>query len=81
MFQSIGAISIPPLAGFLKDLTGGYEMCFYCMGVCMCLGCVPLIVLIIETNNNDTNSTAGGEDSDVSTVTNTHIEKTAALKS
>lgn len=80
MFQSIGAISIPPLAGFLKDLTGGYEMCFYCMGACMCLGCVPLIVLIIETNN-DTNSTSGGEDSDVSTVTNLHIEKTAALKS
>lgn len=80
MFQSIGAISIPPLAGFLKDLTGGYEICFYCMGACMVLGSVPVIVLIIETNNNDANSTAAGEDSDVSTVTNSHIEKTAALK-
>lgn len=29
MFQSVGAISVPPLAGFLKDLTGGYEVCFY----------------------------------------------------
>lgn len=34
MFQSVGAISVPPLAGFLKDLTGGYEVCFYCMGAC-----------------------------------------------
>lgn len=44
MFQSVGAISVPPLAGFMKDLTGGYEICFYCMGTCMVLGSVPLIV-------------------------------------
>lgn len=44
MFQSLGAISVPPLAGFMKDLTGGYEICFYCMGTCMVLGSVPLIV-------------------------------------
>lgn len=81
MFQSIGAISIPPLAGFLKDLTGGYETCFYCMGACMVLGSVPLLVLIIETNNNDANSTTAGDDSDVSTVTNSNTEKTASLKS
>lgn len=79
MFQSIGAISIPPLAGYLKDLTGGYEMCFYCMGACMVLGSVPLLVLIVETNNNEANAAA--EDSDVSTVTNSHNEKTASLKS
>lgn len=81
MFQSIGAISIPPLAGYLKDLTGGYETCFYCMGACMVLGSVPLLVLIVETNNNDANSTSAGDDSDVSTVTNSHIEKNASLKS
>ncbi|XP_062561029.1 uncharacterized protein LOC134225183 [Armigeres subalbatus] len=48
MFQSIGAISVPPLAGLLRDLSGGYEICFYCMGVCMVLGSIPLIVVIIK---------------------------------
>uniref|UniRef100_A0A1Q3FJN0 Putative monocarboxylate transporter n=2 Tax=Culex tarsalis TaxID=7177 RepID=A0A1Q3FJN0_CULTA len=48
MFQSIGAISVPPLAGLLRDLSGGYEICFYCMGVCMVLGSVPLVVVIIK---------------------------------
>lgn len=81
MFQSIGAISIPPLAGFLRDLTGGYEICFYCMGACMVLGCVPLLVLIVETSNNEANSNATTEDSDVSTVTNSQIEKITSTKS
>lgn len=44
MFQSIGAISVPPLAGFLRDLSGSYDICFYCMGSCMILGCIPLLV-------------------------------------
>lgn len=44
LFQSIGAISVPPLAGFLRDLSGGYEICFYCMGTCMVLGSVPLLI-------------------------------------
>ncbi|XP_055855454.1 uncharacterized protein LOC129918767 [Episyrphus balteatus] len=44
MFQSIGAISVPPLAGFLRDLSGSYDICFYCMGACMIMGCVPLLV-------------------------------------
>lgn len=44
MFQSVGAISVPPLAGYMRDLTGGYEICFYCMGTCMVLGSVPLLV-------------------------------------
>ncbi|XP_055598633.1 uncharacterized protein LOC129748152 isoform X2 [Uranotaenia lowii] len=48
MFQSIGAISVPPLAGLLRDLSGGYEICFYCMGVCMVLGSVPLLVIMIK---------------------------------
>lgn len=84
MFQSIGAISIPPLAGYLKDLTGGYEMCFYCMGACMALGSVPLIVLIVKTNNNESNSSTSvsvADESDVSTVTNSQIEKTKSSKS
>ncbi|XP_055904859.1 uncharacterized protein LOC129940519 [Eupeodes corollae] len=44
MFQSIGAISVPPLAGFLRDLSGSYDICFYCMGSCMIMGCIPLLV-------------------------------------
>uniref|UniRef100_A0A182FKB7 Major facilitator superfamily (MFS) profile domain-containing protein n=1 Tax=Anopheles albimanus TaxID=7167 RepID=A0A182FKB7_ANOAL len=48
MFQSVGAISVPPLAGLLRDVSGGYEICFYCMGVCMVLGSVPLLVIIIR---------------------------------
>ncbi|XP_055531944.1 uncharacterized protein LOC129722504 [Wyeomyia smithii] len=48
MFQSVGAISVPPLAGLLRDLSGGYEICFYCMGVCMVLGSVPLLVVIVK---------------------------------
>uniref|UniRef100_A0A182RYX3 MFS domain-containing protein n=1 Tax=Anopheles funestus TaxID=62324 RepID=A0A182RYX3_ANOFN len=48
MFQSIGAISVPPLAGLLRDLSGGYEICFYCMGVCMVMGSVPLIAIILR---------------------------------
>ncbi|XP_053685742.1 uncharacterized protein LOC128735273 [Sabethes cyaneus] len=48
MFQSVGAISVPPLAGLLRDLSGGYEICFYCMGVCMVLGSVPLVVVIVK---------------------------------
>ncbi|XP_058464731.1 uncharacterized protein LOC131438618 isoform X2 [Malaya genurostris] len=48
MFQSVGAISVPPLAGLLRDLSGGYEICFYCMGVCMVFGSVPLLVVIVK---------------------------------
>uniref|UniRef100_A0A1A9V3B0 Major facilitator superfamily (MFS) profile domain-containing protein n=1 Tax=Glossina austeni TaxID=7395 RepID=A0A1A9V3B0_GLOAU len=44
MFQSVGAISVPPLAGFLRDLSGKYSIVFYCMGSCMVLGTVPLLV-------------------------------------
>ncbi|KAH8418568.1 hypothetical protein KR222_002212, partial [Zaprionus bogoriensis] len=53
MFQSIGAISVPPLAGLLRDLSGDYEICFYCMGSCMVLGCTPLVVwTILEARNH-----------------------------
>lgn len=44
MFQSIGAISVPPLAGYLRDLTGNYNIVFYCMGTGMVLGSIPLII-------------------------------------
>ncbi|KAM8711164.1 hypothetical protein ACLKA7_000319 [Drosophila subpalustris] len=53
MFQSIGAISVPPLAGLLRDLSGDYEICFYCMGSSMLIGCAPLIVwIILEARNH-----------------------------
>ncbi|XP_031616386.1 monocarboxylate transporter 12 isoform X2 [Contarinia nasturtii] len=68
MFQSVGAISVPPLAGYLKDLTGGYDTCFYCMGACMVLGAVPLIVLTVLEPSSDT--TPNSDESDVSTVSN-----------
>lgn len=32
----------------MRDLSGGYEICFYCMGVCMVLGSIPLLVVIIK---------------------------------
>ncbi|XP_063993451.1 monocarboxylate transporter 12-B [Diachasmimorpha longicaudata] len=48
MFQSVGAISIPPLAGYLRDLTGSYSVCFVCMGTCMVLGGIPLLVVPTE---------------------------------
>ncbi|XP_037956194.1 monocarboxylate transporter 12-like [Teleopsis dalmanni] len=67
MFQSIGAISVPPLAGFLRDLSGSYEVVFYCMGSCMVLGCTPLLVwaflesrdrrLLNERDDSEENST------------------------
>lgn len=61
MFQSVGAISVPPLAGFLKDLSGGYEICFYCMGTCMVLGSVPLLISsAIYDNVSTTEESEGG---------------------
>uniref|UniRef100_W8AK44 Monocarboxylate transporter 12 n=1 Tax=Ceratitis capitata TaxID=7213 RepID=W8AK44_CERCA len=54
MFQSIGAISVPPLAGFLRDLSGSYDICFYCMGACMVLGSIPLLVsALLESRERD----------------------------
>lgn len=54
LFQSIGAISVPPLAGYLRDLSGGYEICFYCMGTCMVLGSVPLLISSTFHDNSET---------------------------
>lgn len=55
LFQSVGAISVPPLAGYLRDLSGGYEICFYCMGTCMVLGSVPLLIASAVHDNSETN--------------------------
>ncbi|XP_076754967.1 monocarboxylic acid transporter silnoon isoform X3 [Xylocopa sonorina] len=67
MFQSVGAISIPPLAGYLRDVTGSYTVCFLCMGTCMIMGGLPLLLVFNEvsksskmTVNND-NSNCQGE--------------------
>lgn len=61
MFQSVGAISVPPLAGYMKDLTGGYEICFYCMGTCMMLGSVPLLIsAMVHDNTDETDDSEGG---------------------
>ncbi|XP_058804097.1 monocarboxylate transporter 12 isoform X2 [Phymastichus coffea] len=49
MFQSIGAITIPPLAGFMRDMTGSYDVCFLFMGTCMLMGGLPL--LLVSDNN------------------------------
>lgn len=64
MFQSIGAISIPPLAGYLRDVTGSYSVCFLCMGTCMILGGLPLLLVPISSKkssnlniNKDNNNT------------------------
>lgn len=50
MFQGVGAISVPPLTGFMRDQTGSYDVCFYSMGACMMLGSIPMIVSIVLGN-------------------------------
>lgn len=63
-FQSVGAISIPPLAGFLRDQSGGYEICFYCMGACMLLGSLPLIVSIMCYDEQGPETASQGDPED-----------------
>ncbi|XP_034948874.1 monocarboxylate transporter 12-B [Chelonus insularis] len=55
MFQSVGAISIPPLAGYLRDRTGSYNTCFFCMGTCMMLGGLPLLFVSSDMQRNKRN--------------------------
>lgn len=50
LFQSVGAISVPPLAGLLRDLSGSYAICFYCMGSCMLMGAIPLVTWVVLRN-------------------------------
>ncbi|KAL2724393.1 monocarboxylate transporter 12 [Vespula squamosa] len=67
MFQSVGAISIPPLAGYLRDVTGSYTVCFLCMGTCMVMGGLPLLLVFNEVskptklpvNNTENNNCQG----------------------
>ncbi|XP_043270556.1 monocarboxylate transporter 12 [Venturia canescens] len=56
MFQSVGAISIPPLAGYLRDVTGSYSVCFLCMGTCMVLGGLPLLLVSSEIVQKSTST-------------------------
>ncbi|XP_045541242.1 monocarboxylate transporter 2-like [Papilio machaon] len=57
MFQSLAAVSVPPTAGMVRDITGGYSWCFYGMGSCMVLGSIPVIAFHITTKNEDNEST------------------------
>ncbi|KZC11903.1 PREDICTED: monocarboxylate transporter 12 [Dufourea novaeangliae] len=52
MFQSVGAISIPPLTGYLRDVTGSYTVCFLCMGTCMVMGGVPMLLVFNEVSKS-----------------------------
>ncbi|XP_076674599.1 monocarboxylic acid transporter silnoon isoform X1 [Andrena cerasifolii] len=67
MFQSVGAISIPPLAGYLRDVTGSYSVCFLCMGTCMVMGGLPMLLVFNEVTKsskmtvNAENGNAQGE--------------------
>uniref|UniRef100_A0A2H1VDB9 SFRICE_005327 n=1 Tax=Spodoptera frugiperda TaxID=7108 RepID=A0A2H1VDB9_SPOFR len=56
MFQSLAAVSIPPTAGLIRDVTGGYSWCFYGMGSCMVLGSIPVIAFHLSTKNEDSDS-------------------------
>lgn len=53
MFQSVAAISMPPLAGFLRDVTGSYSACFLCMGTCMVLGGLPLLLVANDASKTE----------------------------
>ncbi|XP_061381723.1 monocarboxylate transporter 12-like, partial [Danaus plexippus] len=56
MFQSLAAVSVPPTAGLLRDVTGGYSWCFYGMGSCMVLGSIPVLAFHLSTKNEDNES-------------------------
>ncbi|XP_046742111.1 monocarboxylate transporter 12 [Diprion similis] len=66
MFQSVGGISIPPLAGYLRDVTGSYAVCFLCMGTCMVLGGLPM--LLVSGEHSKPSTPAGGSVSSKGTV-------------
>lgn len=60
MFQGVGAISVPPLTGFMRDQTGSYDICFYAMGTLMMIGSIPMIVSIALDRNGE--DSEGGEE-------------------
>jgi len=59
LFQSLGAISVPPLAGLLRDVSGDYKSCFYCMGSSMVFGCVPMLIWIFFYDKNEEDDAEG----------------------
>ncbi|XP_063372056.1 monocarboxylate transporter 12-like [Cydia amplana] len=62
MFQSLAALSVPPTAGLVRDVTGGYSWCFYGMGSCMVLGSIPVVAFHLCTKNEDAESGDSGVD-------------------
>lgn len=36
--------------GYLRDVTGSYNVCFLCMGTCMVMGGLPLLLVIDEVS-------------------------------
>ena len=36
------------ISGYLRDVTGSYSVCFLCMGTCMVLGGLPLLLVSSE---------------------------------
>ncbi|XP_041983756.1 monocarboxylate transporter 12 [Aricia agestis] len=53
MFQSLAAVSVPPTAGLLRDVTGGYSWCFYGMGSCMVLGTIPVLAFHLTAREEE----------------------------
>lgn len=70
MFQGVGAISVPPLTGFMRDQTGSYDVCFYSMGACMMLGSIPMIASIALGDRN-----AAAEESEGDQVERKKVER------
>lgn len=61
MFQGVGAITVPPLTGFLRDLTGAYDICFYAMGTCMMIGCLPMLISLVLTRDEEDGADSEGD--------------------
>lgn len=40
------------ISGYLCDVTGSYSVCFLCMGTCMVMGGLPLLLIFNEVSNS-----------------------------
>lgn len=55
------------IPGYLRDVTGSYSVCFLCMGTCMVMGGLPLLLVFNEVSEsskmtvNNENSNCQGE--------------------
>lgn len=55
------------IPGYLRDVTGSYSVCFLCMGTCMVMGGLPLLLVFNEVSEsskmtvNKENSNCQGE--------------------